>query len=137
MNSIRTFWNDESGAVVTAEAATVASIAVLGTVAGLSQVATSLNHELNDVARAIRSLDQSYCTPGFVGCGACTAGSFFRQEPVAESLQQLQIVPATRPAATISGADANELIVPGEATEAPVGVAPAEDKGPVVPGRSA
>ncbi len=45
--------------------------------AGLTTVAQAVNEELRDVARALRSLDQSYAIRGFQGCGAATAGSVF------------------------------------------------------------
>jgi hypothetical protein len=45
--------------------------------AGLTTVAEAVNDELRDVARALRSLDQSYAIRGFHGCGAATAGSVF------------------------------------------------------------
>ncbi len=47
------------------------------TAEGLDVVTKSVNRELRDVARALRSLDQSYTLRGFQGCGAATAGSVF------------------------------------------------------------
>jgi hypothetical protein len=44
---------------------------------GLNAVARSVNHELTDIARAFRRLDQSYAIRGFQGCAASTAGSVF------------------------------------------------------------
>lgn len=44
---------------------------------GMERVTKSVNRELHDVARALRSLDQSYAIRGFQGCGASTAGSVF------------------------------------------------------------
>lgn len=44
---------------------------------GMEHVSQSVNRELHDVARALRSLDQSYTLRGFQGCGASTAGSVF------------------------------------------------------------
>ena len=52
--------NDEAGFVVSAELALVSTIGVLGMVAGLTEAANSVNHEMHDVANAYRHLDQSY-----------------------------------------------------------------------------
>ena len=89
MNMWQQFWNDESGAILSAEIVTVGTVAVLGTTVGLHSVATAVNGELTDMARAFRSLDQSYSFKGFSSCRAYTAGSCFTQEPVEKSLQSL------------------------------------------------
>lgn len=68
---------DDAGFVVSAELVLVATICVLSLVVGLSEVATAINHELNDVASAFGSLNQSYCVAGFKGCKACFFGSCF------------------------------------------------------------
>jgi hypothetical protein len=70
----------------------VGTVAVVGLTTGLTVVAKSVNEELQDVAFAIRSLDQSYSIPAIEGCGARTAGSSFQQEPVKESLAELTAV---------------------------------------------
>ena len=82
-------WRDESGVLLSAEAVVVGTVAVVGLTTGLTVVAKSVNEELQDVAFAIRSLDQSYSIPAQEGCGARTAGSSFTQEPVKKSLQEL------------------------------------------------
>lgn len=83
-------WKDESGAVVTSELVLLGTVGVLGATVGLNQVSDALNGELQDVASAVRSLDQSYHVPGRSnGCGAWTACSTFRQAPVEQSLQEL------------------------------------------------
>ena len=89
MRILSTLWNDEAGVLLSAEAVVVGTVAVVGLTAGLSTVATSVNEELKDVAYAIRSLDQSYSIPAMHGCGAMTAGSSFTQEPVKNSLKEL------------------------------------------------
>ena len=70
----------------------VGTVAVVGLTTGLTVVAKSVNEELQDVAFAIRSLDQSYSIPAIEGCGAKTAGSSFQQEPVKKSLAELTAV---------------------------------------------
>lgn len=79
-------WNDENGVILSAEAVVLGTVGVVGLTTGLSMVSKSVNGELQDLAFAIRSLDQSYEIPAQKGCGAYTAGSCFKQEPVEESL---------------------------------------------------
>ena len=56
--------NDECGFVVSAELILVATIAVLGLIVGLAEVRQAVSAELEDVAAAIGSLNQSYCYTG-------------------------------------------------------------------------
>lgn len=82
---LRQLWNDECGAVISAELVLVLTILVIGVIVGLSEVATAVNTELNDISNAIGALDQSYAFTGFKGTGAggtgklksVTAGSRF------------------------------------------------------------
>ena len=92
MNLFTKLWRDEAGVLLSAEAVVVGTVAVVGLTTGLTVVAKSVNEELQDVAFAIRSLDQSYSIPAIEGCGARTAGSSFQQEPVKESLAELTAV---------------------------------------------
>jgi hypothetical protein len=92
MNLFAKLWRDEAGVLLSAEAVVVGTVAVVGLTTGLTVVAKSVNEELQDVAFAIRSLDQSYSIPAIEGCGARTAGSSFQQEPVKESLAELTAV---------------------------------------------
>ena len=64
---LRTLWQDQSGAVISAELVLVLTIAVLAMIVGLSEVAVAVNEELNDISNAIGNLDQSYEYTGFVG----------------------------------------------------------------------
>jgi len=82
-------WRDDAGAVLSSELVLVGTLGVVGATVGLSAISTAVNEELEDVAFAIRSLDQSYEIRGVQGCGAWTAGSVFHQEPVEESLREL------------------------------------------------
>ena len=70
--------NDEAGFIVSAELILVSSIAVLSMVVGLSEVASSINNELNDVANAFGSINQSFSVRGFQGCKGQTTGSQFK-----------------------------------------------------------
>lgn len=51
---------DEAGFIVSAELVLISSIAVLAMVVGLSEVAHAVNQELEDVASAFGSINQSY-----------------------------------------------------------------------------
>lgn len=65
--SVHAFIADESGFIVSAELVLVATIVVIGMIVGLSEVQHAVVQELNDVADAIGSLNQSYY---FGGLGA-------------------------------------------------------------------
>jgi hypothetical protein len=74
---------DEAGFIVSAELVLISTIVVVGLVVGLSEVQHAVVAELNDVADAIGSLNQSYCFSGMSakkpgGCGSEIAGSAFR-----------------------------------------------------------
>ena len=92
MNLFAQLWRDEAGVLLSAEAVVVGTIADVGLTTDLTVVAKSVNEELQEVAFAIRSLDQSYSIPAIEGCGARTAGSSFTQEPVKKSLAELTTV---------------------------------------------
>lgn len=59
---------DENGFLISAELILIATIAVLGIVVGLSEVANAVNNELEDVASAIGSMNQSYNVSGNRSC---------------------------------------------------------------------
>ncbi len=86
MGIFRELWSDEAGVIMSAEAVVLGTVGVVGLTAGLSVAAKAVNSELQDLGFAIRSLDQSYEIPASYSCGAYTAGSSFKQEPVEESL---------------------------------------------------
>ncbi len=85
-------WRDDAGFVLSSEAVLVSTVAILGATAGFSAVSHSVNEELVDVSKALRSLDQSYTIPGRSSCGASTAGSCFRQQDVDESLAEIDLI---------------------------------------------
>ena len=58
-------WNDDCGAIISAELILVLTIAVLALVVGLSEVAVALNTELNDPSNAFGELRQDYKFTGF------------------------------------------------------------------------
>ena len=67
--------NDEAGFIVSAELILISSIAVLSLVVGLTEVSSAINSELNDVADAFGSINQSYCFNGNSGCKGHSTGS--------------------------------------------------------------
>ena len=69
--------NDEAGFIVSAELVLVATIAVLGLVVGLSEVALNINNELEDVGAAFQNMNQSYKVKGLHGHKGSTAESSF------------------------------------------------------------
>ncbi len=69
--------NDEAGFIVSAELILVATIAVLGMVVGLSEVALNVSSELEDVGSAFGSVTQTYHINGLQGHMGNTGGSCF------------------------------------------------------------
>lgn len=89
MQRLKELWLDEGGAVLTAETVLVGSVAVLGATVGLSTAATAVNEELKEFAFAIRSIDQSYGYAGQSSCRAWSAGSYYVQPRVEDSISEL------------------------------------------------
>jgi hypothetical protein len=80
----RRLWQDDHGFLVSSELVLIATVGVLGLLAGLTCVRDAVTAELKDVAGSIGSLNQSYCYSGFRsfkgwsgGVKAWTAGSSF------------------------------------------------------------
>ena len=65
---MRTLYHDECGFIVSAELVLVGTLCVLALVVGLSEVASSINNELNDIGEAFGSLNQSFCVQGYSVC---------------------------------------------------------------------
>ncbi len=66
---------DEAGFVVSAELIFIATLLVIGLVAGWVAIRNSVVSELTEVAQAIGSVDQSYSFNGRSNCASMTAGS--------------------------------------------------------------
>ena len=92
MSLLHALWKDETGVILSAELVMLGTLGVVGATVGLHTAAKSVNEEMTDFARAMRSLDQSYSVPGYHSCGAWKAGSHYRQEDVQVSLRKLEIV---------------------------------------------
>ena len=71
-------WNDDAGFVISAELILVATVTVLAMVVGLSEVSISINEELEDVASAFGSVNQSFAFNGMCGHKGSIAGSGFK-----------------------------------------------------------
>ncbi len=78
---LKKLWNDEVGAIVSAEIVLVATILVIGMVVGLKSVRDAVVTELADVAQAIANIDQSYSYSSVAGHTATSAGSVFVDAP--------------------------------------------------------
>jgi len=70
-------WNDEAGFIISAELVLVGTILVLGMVVGLSELSHGVNQELEDVASAFGSVNQTYEFSGLEGHKGWMAGSAF------------------------------------------------------------
>ena len=77
-NVFATLINDEAGFIISAELVLVSTIAVLGMIVGLSEVALNVNNELEDVGSAIGAMNQTYCVKGILGCQGYSSGTEFR-----------------------------------------------------------
>ncbi len=62
---LRNLLNDEAGFIVSAELVLIATLLVIGLIVGLSQIQHAVVQEMNDVAKAIGALNQSYYFTGF------------------------------------------------------------------------
>jgi Flp pilus assembly pilin Flp len=64
---IQRLWNDEGGFIISMELVLIATILVLGLVAGMVSLRDQLNAELADLGQAIGSIDQSFAISGEAG----------------------------------------------------------------------
>ncbi len=75
-------WNNEDGAIISAELVLVMTIAVLAMLVGLKDLSLAVNSELEDVAEAIGAISQSYTYAGLSAPGkAIVSGSSFNDKP--------------------------------------------------------
>lgn len=91
------FRDDEWGAIVSAELVAIGTVAVLGGTVGMNALGHSVNSELEEMAFAIRSLNQSYAVAGHTSSRAWTAGSSYTQPDVEQSLRELSDIVCDRP----------------------------------------
>ncbi|QDT57491.1 hypothetical protein Pan44_55600 [Caulifigura coniformis] len=96
----RSLLRDERGFVITAELVLISTVLVLGLVAALSAVKAAVAGELGDVANAIGSLNQSYYTHGFHGCGSRIYGSSFLDNEDSSEEQKADFATAIKTSCT-------------------------------------
>ena len=77
MKCMNRLWNEETGAIISAEIMLVATILVLGVIVGLKSVRDSVVTELADVAQALANVSQSYSFSAVSGHHAYTGGGLF------------------------------------------------------------
>lgn len=70
-------WNDDAGFVVSVELVLIATITIIGLLAGLTAVRDGVVCELSDVAGAVQDLNQSYSYNALTGHSATNVGSDF------------------------------------------------------------
>jgi len=84
---VHNLMGDEGGFVVSAELVLVATLLVVGLIVGLSEVQYAVVEELNDVADAIGSLNQSYTFTGFT---AVKEGGHLKSRTVGSAFSDVQ-----------------------------------------------
>lgn len=104
---LRKLWNDEGGAILSAEIVLIATILVIGVVTGLTSVRDAVVTELADVGAAIGSVDQSYVWHGVTAHSAATAGSEYVDQP--DFCDDDQTTTAERCVVVCGGAFANPI----------------------------
>jgi len=80
---MKKLWNDECGAILSAELVLVMTIVGLGMVVGMKAIQASVVTELGDVAASFGAINQSYSVAGTQGCdgvGGTTAAWQFLDE---------------------------------------------------------
>ncbi len=77
MKLLSRLWADEAGFVVSSELVLVATVMVVGLLAGMTTVRDQVVQELADVADAVSEIDQSYSYSTITGHTSRTAGSHF------------------------------------------------------------
>ena len=68
-------WNDDAGFIVSVELVLIATIAVIGLIAGMTAARDAVVSELSDVAGAVQDVNQSYTYTGVEGHSGMTDGS--------------------------------------------------------------
>ena len=71
------FWREEGGAIISTEMVTIMTVAGLAMTAGLAKLSHAVDAEFDDLACAVRALDQSYEYSGLSGCTSCWSGSSY------------------------------------------------------------
>jgi hypothetical protein len=69
--------HDDAGFIVSAELVLVSTIVVLGMIVGLAEIGSAVNQELEDVASAFGSVNQSFQYQAAHGGKGCSTGSAY------------------------------------------------------------
>lgn len=77
MKTFTQFWADERGFVVSSELVLIATIVVIGLLAGLTTLRDQVALEMGDFAGSIGNVKQSYSYSGVTGHTSSVAGSGF------------------------------------------------------------
>lgn len=80
MKTFTQFWADERGFVVSSELVLIATIVVIGLLAGLTTLRDQVALEMGDVANSIGNVKQSFSFSGVVGHSSSVAGSSFSDQ---------------------------------------------------------
>lgn len=78
MTFVHRFLSDDCGFVVSSELVMIATIVVIGLIAGLTSVRDQVIMELGDVSIAVTRTTQSYSFSGVTSHAGSTAGTVFR-----------------------------------------------------------
>ena len=108
LHMLKRLWNDEGGAIISAELVLVATILVIGMIVGLKSVRDAVVSELADVGQAISAINQSYRYGGVSGHFAQTMGSAFQDNFDFCDLSDATAVQTSRCTAFDNGANAIE-----------------------------
>ena len=104
---LRKLWQDDAGAVLSAELVLILTIAVLALIVGLSEVAVAVNTELNDLSNAFGRLEQSFQYTGFNGTDGKGTGKAKSQVVGATFLDAQDTCDINSACDLVCGADSN------------------------------
>ena len=90
MRTLKQFWTDENGFIVSSELILIATILVIAMVVGLQTVRDAVLQELGDVGAAIGSISQDYSYGGASGHCSTINGSLY-----ADSVYDCETTPNT------------------------------------------
>jgi Flp pilus assembly pilin Flp len=78
-------WNDDDGFVIALEYILIATIIILGLIAGLASIRDAVNSELSELGNSFMALSQGYVLCGHSACCAMVDGSQACDTPCAVS----------------------------------------------------
>jgi hypothetical protein len=75
MGTLKQFWNDDGGALISAEYLFIGTILVIGVIVGLTNLREAVNVELTELGNALLALSQGFAISGSSGTGGNISGS--------------------------------------------------------------